>query len=189
MCSYRCRRTRKNRLNLRLSHQDRGYSGYAVRTCLVCISDFKPINSKQLTCSVVCRKLNNNARRNEAQKRYHNRDKSDPGYVLKRLLRTCITNLIAGKILSSKKSRSHRYCDFSAGEFKSHMESKFQPGMTWGNWGRWHVDHIRPLSSFRLAKTDGSENIKQIVRANSLTNLQPLWAEDNLRKHNSWRHK
>jgi hypothetical protein len=51
--------------------------------------------------------------------------------------------------------------------------------MTWENWAHrgWHLDHIRPLASFDL--TDES----QLKEAIHYTNLQPLWAEDNIRKH------
>jgi hypothetical protein len=63
-------------------------------------------------------------------------------------------------------------------EFKTYLESKFQPGMNWDNWSRdgWHIDHIKPLASFDL--TDR----KQLLEACHYTNLQPLWAQDNLSK-------
>lgn len=63
-------------------------------------------------------------------------------------------------------------------EFISYIESKFQAGMSWENHGRsgWHFDHIRPLSSFDL--TDQ----KQLAEGCHFTNVQPLWAADNVRK-------
>jgi len=63
-------------------------------------------------------------------------------------------------------------------ELKVYLESKFQPGMTWDNWSDvgWHIDHIKPLASFDL--TDR----KQFLEACHYTNLQPLWAKDNLIK-------
>jgi hypothetical protein len=48
--------------------------------------------------------------------------------------------------------------------------------MTWGNHGEWHIDHIRPLRSFDLTVRD------QVLEACNWSNLQPLWAIDNLRK-------
>ena len=63
-------------------------------------------------------------------------------------------------------------------ELKSYLESKFQPGMSWDNWTSdgWHIDHIKPLKSFDL--TDKN----QLLEACHYTNLQPLWATDNITK-------
>jgi hypothetical protein len=57
---------------------------------------------------------------------------------------------------------------------KAHIEAQFHPGMSWGNYGQWHVDHIIPLASAKTAE--------ELVALCHHTNLQPLWAEDNLRK-------
>lgn len=67
-------------------------------------------------------------------------------------------------------------------ELKIYIESKFLPGMTWENWTifGWHLDHIRPLSSFNW---DDPEEQKKAVH---YTNLQPLWAFDNLSKGDKW---
>jgi hypothetical protein len=52
--------------------------------------------------------------------------------------------------------------------------------MSWENYGKWHIDHITPLSSFDIQNYN-DENFKKCW---SLENLQPLWAEDNLKKSN-----
>lgn len=70
----------------------------------------------------------------------------------------------------------------SVQELKDHLESKFIEEMSWDNWGLtgrvWHIDHIIPLSSFDLTDRE------QLLKACHYTNLQPLWAIDNIRKSN-----
>jgi hypothetical protein len=58
---------------------------------------------------------------------------------------------------------------------KTYIEKKFSEGMSWDNYGKWHIDHIIPLSS---AKT--KEKMEELCH---YTNLQPLWARDNIIKH------
>lgn len=62
-------------------------------------------------------------------------------------------------------------------EFMKHIESKFQDGMNWHNRGDWHIDHIKPLSYFT------KKGIYDINIINALSNLQPLWQADNLKKY------
>jgi hypothetical protein len=57
-----------------------------------------------------------------------------------------------------------------------HLESLFDEGMSWDNYGSWHIDHVIPLCSFNL------DFVEEQKKAFHYTNLQPLWAEDNMRK-------
>jgi hypothetical protein len=68
-------------------------------------------------------------------------------------------------------------------ELKIHLESQFEEGMSWENYSKagWHVDHIRPCASFDL--TDPTQQ-KQCFH---YSNLQPLWAKDNLSKGSKWK--
>jgi hypothetical protein len=61
-------------------------------------------------------------------------------------------------------------------EFLAHIEAQFQPGMTWENRSLWHIDHIRPCAGF-----DMLDPAQQRVCFH-YTNLQPLWAADNIKK-------
>lgn len=65
-------------------------------------------------------------------------------------------------------------------ELMTHIERQFSEGMSWGNIGAWHVDHIIPLSSFVF---DGPSD-SGFKSAWALTNLRPLWAEKNIAKRN-----
>lgn len=63
-----------------------------------------------------------------------------------------------------------------------YIERQFSDGMSWDNYGlhTWHIDHIRPVSSFDLT------NIEDVKKCFHYTNLQPLWAKDNLQKSNKF---
>jgi len=86
-------------------------------------------------------------------------------------------------LVGTKQSGCVRYLGCSIAEFKQHLESKFQPGMTWKNYGKggWHIDHIRPLASFNLS------NVDELSQASHYSNLQPLWEKDNLSKGSSFK--
>lgn len=61
-------------------------------------------------------------------------------------------------------------------DLKKYSESKFLDGMNWNNYGEWHIDHILPCASFNL------KDPKQQKACFHYTNLQPLWARDNISK-------
>ena len=48
--------------------------------------------------------------------------------------------------------------------------------MDWSNHGKWHIDHKIPIS---WAKTE-----EEIIKLSHYTNLQPMWAEENIKKKN-----
>ncbi len=96
-------------------------------------------------------------------------------YVLRRRLKQAIRgNFKSGSAVTD--------LGCSIAEFKLYIEAKFQPGMTWENrsFSGWHLDHVRPLASFDL--TDRS----QFLEACHYTNLQPLWASENMSKQDKW---
>src|SRR5947207_6212950 len=68
----------------------------------------------------------------------------------------------------------------SLSDLASHIESNFLPGMSWENRNLWHLDHIRPLKTFDLSDPT------QLAVACHVSNLQPLWAGDNLKKGHRW---
>lgn len=97
---------------------------------------------------------------------------SSPIHNLKSRLRSRLKGVLKGKY--KKSSRTMEILGCSIEYFKAHLESLFQPGMTWENRRLWHIDHIIPLSS--------GKNEMDLYRLCHYTNLQPLWATDNLKK-------
>lgn len=69
---------------------------------------------------------------------------------------------------------------YGEAELRTHLERQFVRGMSWANYGEWHIDHILPLTSFTFS---GERDDPEIRRAWALTNLRPLWAIDNMRKN------
>ena len=82
------------------------------------------------------------------------------------------------KALDGNKSggKAVEYLGCTIPEFKAYLANLFTEGMSWDNYGLWHIDHIKPLCSFDL-RDEG-----EIKKACHYTNLRPLWAEDNIKK-------
>lgn len=108
-----------------------------------------------------------------------NRRQIDINFKLIRNIRTRFASALDGDYKSGSAVKD---LGCSIEEFKAYIESKFQPGMAWDNWSRigWHLDHIKPLSCFDLT------NLKELKEACHYSNLQPLWAIDNLRKSDKY---
>ncbi|MBX4941134.1 hypothetical protein [Rhizobium binae] len=68
---------------------------------------------------------------------------------------------------------------YTSDDLREHLEKLFLPGMTWENYGDWHVDHKIPKSAFNYETPDDID----FKRCWALSNLQPLWAVDNIRKN------
>lgn len=88
-------------------------------------------------------------------------------------LRSRLRTAIKGK---TKSGSAVRDLGCTISELKFYLEGKFTDGMTWQNHGEWHIDHIIPLAFYDLS------DIKQLEKACHYTNLQPLWARENLSK-------
>lgn len=177
--------------------------------CIICLKEFNKIHKKRYHKNYYSKSINKK-QHNNYQKKYitsqkikeHIRNykqnyRANP--EKRRLMNAFSSNYIKERCLADPKFKlacrlRHRlylaiknnYKSGSAvkdlgctiSELKEHLENKFQLGMTWDNWTTigWHIDHIKPLSKFDL--TDR----QQFLEACHYTNLQPLWAEDNLIK-------
>ena len=99
----------------------------------------------------------------------------DPNFKVACSLRSRISSLIR-KAGIKKEQRSTELLGCSINDFRLHLESSFQHGMTWDNYGKWHIDHIMPCCSFDLTKIDEQK------KCFHYTNQRALWASDNLKK-------
>jgi len=87
---------------------------------------------------------------------------------------------LAGQIRKSvanweKGTKWTALVDWTFAELVSHIEKQFVPKMVWENYGKWHLDHIRPVYGFTIPTTN-SDGFKECW---ALNNLQPLWAYEN----------
>lgn len=87
--------------------------------------------------------------------------------------------LVRGALKRAKAGRKwDGLVGYSVEDLMRHLERQFQRGMGWHNMGDWHIDHILPKSSFKYASAEDDE----FKACWALSNLRPLWAEENLRK-------
>jgi hypothetical protein len=98
--------------------------------------------------------------------------------IVFRIQKNIRSRLRAAILNGQKRGSAVRDLGCSIPELKKYIEARFEPGMSWDNWAidTWHIDHYIPLISFRL--TDRG----QFLSAVHHTNLQPLWAAENLKK-------
>jgi hypothetical protein len=113
----------------------------------------------------------------QRRKRYA-KTKADPAALLKQ--RTMSRIWSAMKRQNVNGSGTFAVVGCTPDQLRQHIEKQFQPGMSFDNYGEWHVDHIRPCASFDL------NDPAQFTECFNWRNLQPLWATDNLRKSDTY---
>jgi hypothetical protein len=103
------------------------------------------------------------------------RCKVDPAFKLERTLRNRLYHAFKNQKVDKKcRTKELTGCDILF--LKGYLEAKFTEGMSWENHGDWHVDHIRPCCSYDLTLEEEQK------KCFHYTNLQPLWAQENLSK-------
>ena len=138
------------------------------------------------------RKWQKKWRKNLTKEEREKLNKSNNEYVKRRLKidkNFSLTKIVRSRLAIALKhqktvrhSRSLVLLGCSISDLRKYLEKKFKPGMTWKNHGfnGWHIDHIKPLSKFNL------EDPEQQKIAFHFTNLQPLWAKENLKKSDKY---
>jgi hypothetical protein len=113
--------------------------------------------------------------RDRKNKKTKERRKKDPVYHMMNKVRCRLRKYLI-TLNITKKNKTFDIVGCTPQELKEYLEKKFINGMTWENRSEWHIDHIIPLSS---AKTE-----EELYKLCHYTNLQPLWAEENMKKGN-----
>lgn len=134
---------------------------------------YKKIRLQEKNRKKRCKEKNPERHRFLENERRKRKFKRNLNYRLKCLLRNRIKTALSK---NTKSIGTVKGLGCSLDFFKKYLESKFQEGMNWENRGKWHIDHIIPLSKFDLSNKD------QFMKACHYTNLQPLWAIDNILK-------
>lgn len=114
-------------------------------------------------------------KRNYEKARKH----KDPIYKLIGNFRTAIYTVLKENNMT-KYGHYFEILDYTPDDLVKHLSSKLKDGMTWENYGDWHVDHKLPITSFRFKDIYDSE----FKKCWSLENLQPMWGKENISKSN-----
>jgi len=143
------------------------------KQCIICEKKYVG-HFLSKTCSDVCRKRHSTNRSRKNRKAYLSIPKNDITLRFRILFRRYLKDKgVYG---------SFRHLGYTGAELYNHLESQFTDGMSWDNRNKWHIDHIRPVSSFDYDSTDHPD----FKKCWALNNLQPLWAFDNLSKGDKW---
>ena len=135
---------------------------------------------KRKEYSKVWLKNNKVAHHAQVRRRHKQRLIEDPEYKLLMCMRSRIGHACKAQY-THKSCRTNKLIGCTIPELRVHIEKQFKPGMTWLNRKEWHIDHIQPCSSFNLS------DISEQYKCFHYSNLQPLWAKDNLSKSDHYK--
>jgi hypothetical protein len=136
-----------------------------------------PIEERRRVMQKNAENLNWENKRRYGKKWRRDKYRNNLEYRLTTLLRSRLTNAIKG---TAKKSSAKQLIGCSIPQLRKHLEQQFKDGMTWDNHGDWHIDHIKPCAAFNLTNEDEQRECFHY------SNLQPLWAIENMRKGAAW---
>lgn len=194
----------KNEKNLNEFNKNKRQKDGLQTTCKNCQKEYIRKNKKQLETYYQDWLVNNKETRNLSNKQYrqnnrqqirdyykkyrlkpsfkenrrkyeNNQRKISNIYKVRANLRKRIGSFFKGK---DKSKSTEKLLGCSYKDLIIYLENKFTDGMNWENYGLygWHIDHIIPLSS--------ASDIISLEKLCHYSNLQPLWAKDNLSKGN-----
>ena len=119
-------------------------------------------------------------RQTEKHKVARDRRRSTPANRFRETISQQVRQHIKKATLGGKKKggRLFDHLSYTIEEMKAHIESLFQEGMAWDNYGKWQIDHIVPQAKLQY---DSFEH-PNFTKCWALENLQPMWTSDNIRK-------
>lgn len=154
--------------------RDSAREDWAERTGAKWREQYSADPSKRLVVAAAWRAANKEKCAEYSRRKYQ-KIKADPKAKLSRNVSCYVYQTLKG----TKSGQSWQaLLGYTVESLKSHLERQFTKGMTWANYGEWHIDHIRPVSSFNFSTPRDPE----FHECWALSNLQPLWAIDNIRK-------
>jgi len=179
-----CSKCGENKLICEFSYSSRNKNGLRGE-CKECQKKYYLINSEKLKKRRVDRYCENTEKEQIRIKQYYRKNKEDIINKLRIKKKEDVTlrmisNLRSRIVQFMKSKKIHKdnktldLVGCSTEFLREHLERQFKDGMSWDNYGSWHIDHIVPLSSANC-----SEEINKLCH---YSNLQPLWAYDNLSK-------
>jgi hypothetical protein len=155
-----------------------GYKSQCKKCANITTKKYKLLKTYEKHFDIISIKKKEYARKNKIKDNLRRKNKyhADPSYKLKVNLRRRISFYLKSKNII-KTNTTFDIIGCSPEFLKEHIEKQFTEGMSWDLLGKHiHIDHIIPLSS--------AKNENELYELCRYTNLQPLWAEDNLKKSN-----
>lgn len=143
---------------------------------------YRELNKEKIKEIEKAYKDSNKEKYKEYFKMYNSKRRKDPYYRLVSNLRRRL-HLAVSSQNTQKVDTTFKLTGCTQKELKQHLENQFQEGMTWDNYGEWHIDHIKPCASFDLTDKD------QQRECFHYTNCKPEWESDNLSKGSLWEGK
>ena len=183
-----CQRARRMKNKITISEQKKKYRAQNREADCAYQADYFKQNKERIALRRRKYRENNREKCSEARRKYraktkeHSRKKQrayrnrkykvDAVYRVECCLRSRLVAAMRGK---TRSERAVSLVGCSWANVVEHLESLFQPGMSWDNYGHrgWHIDHIVPCKEFDLSKREDQKECFHY------TNLRPLWAEDN----------
>lgn len=152
--------------------------------CYNCKQCLKEVRHERLEKDKEYRK-NNREKVNKWKKNEREKKKENPDDVF---IKTRIKENLARRLrfLLNGTQKSARTCEIigcSPEELKIHLEKTFTEGMSWDNYGEWHIDHMIPCAAF------DHEDENELKACWNFRNLRALWGSENLKKSSIFDHK